>query len=403
MSMTVQELKSELEACLHGTSLAQVVNINGVLNRAARQLLLDIDPQETKVIAPMASPIYYQIFDYQIPTDIKGNKVIDLIPLQQKNKRDIIYSTYNQNFDVHKMSSPTNELTVISDSGNKYIRVNYNNKSLSIVLDQVTGVNNNGLWVAGGTASNLISNSQTTNNGLPTVSFDALAGTATLTNSTLEPQDLTNHFDQGSTFFSLFLPNASLLTSASIKIGSDSSNYYESSPLTSQFNGFAFKNGYNQLGVIFADMTKVGNPDLSDIKYIEISAVFSGNVYGVSFMQIQNSLGFLFDIEYYSKYLFRNNITGVWQEKVLDDSDLINLDTESYNLFLYQAAFLCVQQALGQDAGYDTNVFLDKYNQALTRYKKMYKSELQKLQQPYYTLPRRGYNGILGSGNNNPY
>lgn len=173
--------------------------------------------------------------------------------------------------------------------------------------------------------------------------------------------------------------------------------------MTSQFNGFAFKNGYNQLGVIFSDMAKVGNPDLSDVKYLEISAVFSGNSYGVSFMQIQNSLGFLFDIEYYSKYLFRNNITGAWQEKVLDDSDLINLDTESYNLFLYQAAFLCVQQALGQDAGYDTNVFLDKYNQALKRYKSMYKSELSKVQVPYYSLPRRGYNGILGSGNNNPY
>lgn len=403
MSFQISEVRGELEAMLHGTSLGQVVNINGVLNRAARQLLLDIDPQETKRISSMPSPIYYQIFDYAIPSDIKGNKVIDLIPLQQKNKRDIIYSTYNQNFDVHKMSSPTNEMSVISDSGNKYLRVNYNNKSLSVVLDQVTGINNNGLWVSGGTASNLIVNNQTTNSGLPTVSFDALTGVATLTNSTLNPQDLTNHFDQGSTFFSLFLPNASLLTSASIKVGSDAANYYESSPLTSQFNGFAFKNGYNQLGVIFSDMAKVGNPDLSDVKYVEISAVFSGNSYGVSFMQIQNSLGFLFDIEYYSKYLFRNNITGAWQEKVLDDSDLINLDTESYNLFLYQAAFLCVQQALGQDAGYDTNVFLDKYNQALIRYKRQYKSELQKVQVPYYTLPRRGYNGILQSGNNNTY
>lgn len=204
MSFQISEVRGELEAMLHGTSLGQVVNINGVLNRAARQLLLDIDPQETKRISSMPSPIYYQIFDYAIPSDIKGNKVIDLIPLQQKNKRDIIYSTYNQNFDVHKMSSPTNEMSVISDSGNKYLRVNYNNKSLSVVLDQVTGINNNGLWVAGGTASNLIVNNQTTNSGLPTVSFDALTGVATLTNSTLNPQDLTNHFDQGSTFFFIF-------------------------------------------------------------------------------------------------------------------------------------------------------------------------------------------------------
>ena len=403
MSLSVSESKSELEAMLHGTSLAQVVNINGIFNRAARQLMLDIDPQETKRILPMDSPVYYQIFDYEAPADIKGNKVIDLIPLQQKFKRDIINSTYNQNFDVNKMSSPTNELSIISNTGHKYMRVNYNNKSLTSVLDQVTGVNANGLWVASGTASNLSLNNQTTNNGLPTVSFDATTGVGILTNSTLEGQDLTNHFDQGSTFFTIYLPDHTLFTSVSIKVGSSAGNYYVSSPLTKQFNNFNVKDGYNQFGVTFANMTKVGNPDLTKINYIQLSVTVNANAYGISFCQIQNSLGFLFDIEYYSKFLFRNSITGVWQEKVLDDSDLINLDTESYNLFLYQAAFLCVQQALGQDAGYDTNVFLDKYNGALARYKRMYKSELQKVQQPYYTLPRRGYNGILGSGNNNPY
>ena len=374
MSLSVSESKSELEAMLHGTSLAQVVNINGIFNRAARQLMLDIDPQETKRILPMDSPVYYQIFDYEAPADIKGNKVIDLIPLQQKFKRDIINSTYNQNFDVNKMSSPTNELSIISNTGHKYMRVNYNNKSLTSVLDQVTGVNANGLWVASGTASNLSLNNQTTNNGLPTVSFDATTGVGILTNSTLEGQDLTNHFDQGSTFFTIYLPDHTLFTSVSIKVGSSAGNYYVSSPLTKQFNNFNVKDGYNQFGVTFANMTKVGNPDLTKINYIQLSVTVNANAYGISFCQIQNSLGFLFDIEYYSKFLFRNSITGVWQEKVLDDSDLINLDTESYNLFLYQAAFLCVQQALGQDAGYDTNVFLDKYNGALARYKRMYKS-----------------------------
>jgi hypothetical protein len=403
MSFSVQDGKSELEAMLHGTSLAQVVNIDGVFNRAARQLMLDIDPQETKRILPMDSPIYYRIFDYSLPVDIKGNKVIDLIPLQMSYKRDVIYSTYNQNFDVNKLSSQTNELSVISDTGNKYLRVNYNNKSLTTVLDQVTGLNNNGLWVASGTASNLMANNQATNNNLPTVSFDATTGVGILTNSTLGAQDLSAHFDQGSTFFSLYLPDHTLFASVSIKIGSSASNYYQSAALTKQFNGFDIKDGYNQFGVIFANMTKVGNPDLTAINYVQISVTVNANAYGICFFQIQNSLGFLFDIEYYSKYLFRDNITGAWQEKVTDDSNLINLDTESYNLFLYQAAFLCVQQALGQDAGYDTNIFLDKYNGALARYKRMYKSELQKLQQPYYGKINRSYNGMISGANNNSY
>lgn len=403
MPMRVSEIISELEAMLHGTTLAQVVNINGILNRAARQLMLDIDPQETKRITPLLTPVYYQVFDYALPDDVKGNKIIDLIPLQQKNKRDIVYGTYNQNFDVYKFSSPRDQMTVISDTGNKYLRINYNNKSLSTVLDQVTGISANGLWVASGTASNLMVNNQVTNSALPTVSFDATIGTAIITNSTLNPQDLSNHFNQGCTFFTLYFPDASAFTSVKIKIGSSSSDYYVSNDLTTQFNNFAVKNGYNQFGVSFADMTKVGNPDLTKVNYVEILPVFSADVCGVSFCQIQNSLGFLFELEYYSKFLFADSVTGAWQEKVTDNSNYINLDTESYNLFLYQAAFLCVQQALGQDAGYDTNLFLDKYNQALIRYKKMYKSELQKNQQTYYQLPRRGYGRILQSGNNNTY
>ena len=403
MSFSIAEARSELEAMLHGTSLAQVVNINGIFNRAARQLLLDVDPQETKRIAKMESPIYYQVFDYSLPSDIKGNKVIDLIPLQNNYKRDVIYATYNQVFDVNKLSSQTNELSVISDTGNKYLRVNYNNKSLTSVLDQVTGINNNGLWVASGTASNLMENNQVSNSNLPTVSCDITTGVGILTNSTLEAQDLSSHFDQGSTFFSLYLPDSSLFTSVSIKIGSDNSNYYISPALTSQFNNFSIIDGYNQFGVIFANMTKVGNPDLKNISYVQISITVNANSYGICFFQIQNSLGFLFNLEYYSKFLFSDGVTGAWQEKVTDDSNFINLDTESFNLFLYQAAFLCVQQALGQDAGYDTNIFLDKYNQALIRYKRMYKSELQKLQQPYYTQNRRSYNGIVSSANNNSY
>lgn len=400
MSFSVSEAKSELESMLHGTTLGQVVNINGVFNRAARQLMLDIDPQETKRIAPMSSPIYYNIFNYSLPVDVKGNKVSDLIPLQNNSKRDVIHNTYNQYFDVNKNWTPVDNFTIINDTNNKYIRIDYNNKSLTSVIDQVTEV---GSWVASGTASNLAVNTEVTNNQLPTLSFDATTGVGILTNANLQPIDLSNHNNQGCNFFTLYIPVSTSFTSTTIKVGSSAANYYVSAPLTKQFNGFNIESGYNQFGVTFANMTKVGNPDLTKITYVQISVTVSADCYDICFAQIQNSLGFLFNMQYYSKYLFRDNITLAWQEKVTDDANLINLDTESYNLFLYQAAFLCVQQALGQDAGYDTNIFLDKYNSALTRYKRIYKSELSKPKNVWYQLPRRGYNGILGSGNNNPY
>ena len=108
-------------------------------------------------------------------------------------------------------------------------------------------------------------------------------------------------------------------------------------------------------------------------------------------------LGTILNYEYYSKYLFRNASTGTYQETVLDDSDLINLDTESFNLLTYKVAELVVQQQQGIDATmYDGPYFANKYQQALLRYKAMYKSELQKPQSSYYQMPRTGYNRLMG-------
>lgn len=48
MSYNILDLKNDLEGVLHGTTNNQIQNLDGVINRAARQLLLDLDPQETK-------------------------------------------------------------------------------------------------------------------------------------------------------------------------------------------------------------------------------------------------------------------------------------------------------------------------------------------------------------------
>lgn len=399
MSFSVLEAKSELEAMLHGTTLGQVVNIDGVFNRAARQLMLDIDPQETKRLEPMSTPIYYQIFNYALPSDLKGQKVIDLIPTQNVLVRDVVYSTYNQNFDVYKNSNNVDNFTIISNKGSKYARIAYNNQSTTAVLNTCNSVNGNGIWSASGTASNLGENYQVTNGQSPTLSIDLTTGTGYVTNSTISPIDLTNHYNQASTFFTLYIPDTTKFTSTTIKIGSDSSNYYVSSALTTQFNGFALQNGYNQFGCLFSSMTTVGTPDLENISYVQIGITVNAAVYGLCFSQIQNSLGFLFQIEYYSKFLFCDT-NGNWIEKVSDDSNLINLDTESYNIFLYLCQLFATQQALGQDASYDTMFADTGYQKAVMRYKKMYKSEIQKPQIPYYTRTFNGYNGMLGRGYN---
>lgn len=399
MSYSVLTAKSELEAMLHGTTLTQVVNINGVFNRAGRQLMLDIDPAETKRIQGLSFPIYYGVFDYAAPADLKGNKIVDIIPQTNVAYRPIFTQTYNRNFDVMKNIAATNTFTVMQNTGVKTVRIDYNDNSRVIPVNQMNAIQGNGTWSATGTASNLTANSQVVDNYQGVLSFDITTGSGYLLNSTITATNIAVNYNNSAFFWDFYVPDATKLTSINVRIGSDSSNYWEMTGITTGATDNPFVNGYNQGTAYWANMTTVGTPDNTSITYARIGFVVTGAMSGCWCANLNSNMGWLANFEYYSKYMF-STAAGVWQETVTDESNLINLDTESYNIFLYQAAFLCVQQALGQDAGYDTNIFLNKYDQAVARYKKMYKSEITKPQQQYYNMTNKRYQNYIGYNNN---
>jgi hypothetical protein len=394
MSYSVQTSKSELSAMMHGTTLSQVENINGVFNRAARQLLLDIDPTETKINEQLGV-VYQGTFNYACPVSLKGNKVIDLYWQGGRLQRDLFKQVYNQTFDIEKVANPVNQFTIFQNKGTKTIKIAYNNTSRSVLMNPASSISSNGTWVASGTASNLAQNNLITDNGGSVLSFDLLTGTGYLTNSNMSPVDLTAHLNQSGLFWDLFIPLASRLSSVSIRFGSDASNYWEKTGITTQFDGTAFVNNQNNVYALWSGMTKVGSPVVSNITYVQLGFTATNDIYGSNFAQVWSKLGFVFNIEYYSKYLFSTSL-GVWQETTTDDSDIINLDTDSYNLLLNLTGLYATQQALGQDAGYDTNFFSDAYKLGLMRYKSMYKSEISKPQMSYYKRTYNGYLPMLG-------
>ena len=64
MSYTVQNAKNELLGMMHGTTLDDIINIDGVFDRAARQLLMDVDPQET--IRSSYIPFYDKLYTFPL-------------------------------------------------------------------------------------------------------------------------------------------------------------------------------------------------------------------------------------------------------------------------------------------------------------------------------------------------
>ncbi len=403
MSYSVLDAKTDLEGVLHGTTNNQIQNLDGVFNRTARQLLLDVDPQETKRTLEFVNPIFNTVFDYPIADDVKGNKIIDIFPQVQRLPWDIWTQAYNQAFDIAKQNifSNADMFTMNFNTGLKTIRINAPYLNEPVVINQIEAIATNGTWAVGGTASNLSANNSNWVQGAGSLQFDSTTGAAYIENSTMASVNLSNVVSQSSLFVWVYVPTGASLTSVDLRWGSSSANYYHKT-VTQNQQGVAFVNGWNLCQFVWSSATTVGSPSSSAINYGRVTLNVTGTETGCLVNGMNSILGTILSYEYYSKYLFRDAITGAFQETVTDDSNLINLDTESYNLFFNLLAYLAGQQQQGLDASfYDGNFFLTQYQQGVARYKAMYKSEIQKPQSLYYRMNKPGYGQYFGRNWNN--
>ena len=397
--MDVGTMKQELEAVLHGTTLNQIKNVDGIFNRAARQILLDVDPQETLRILPLGTPIYDMVFDYPAPPDLKGNKVVDIRPQVNRQTYQSFDQGYNKQFDISKSNTNVPGFTVNFNTSIKSLRIANPYINTGIVIDtatQPTGAN--GTWTTGGDATAITTDLINWVVPPSSVSFslNASGSVGYVENSTLEAVNLSAQQGQGTLFYYVYLPIAANFTNVKLRWGSSSSNYWEGTSTLTQQNT-AFQNGWNLIAFPWSGATQTGTPNSAAITYMRVSFTYNGTaMVGAKINNFVSRLGQIFQLEYYSKFIFRDAVTGAFQETVTDDSNLINLDTETYNLYFWQLAWMSVQQMLGQDAVYDNNYFGQKYADALGRYKAMYKSQITLPKSTYYNQPVTGYDQFLG-------
>lgn len=400
MSYSVANLYQDLEGVMHGTTLNQITNLEGVVDRAARKLLLDVDPQETIREVPFSTPIFDSVFEYALAPDVKGISILDIRPQVNRTARDIFNQDYSQQFNLAAQQNGQNGLlsqfNIKFNSSLKTIEINSATAPPAIITNTASGTGINGTWTAGGDASGLVDNNinWVANGG--SLQFNIAAGVdpvlGNLVNSTSDSLDLSEQYNQSTMFLWTYLPTGDQFNSVKLRWGSSASDYYEGTATMTQA-GTAFQNGWNQCAFIWKDATVVGSPDVTAITYVRVEWSTTGELQtGVLLNNITCQMGQILNYLYYSKYLFRSASTLAFQENTDDPSNLINLDTESYNMLFYMTAYLASQQQQGKNAlGYDGNFFKSEYDSAVMKYKLRYKSQLQKPRQMYYKKPNPGY------------
>jgi len=391
MSYSIAQLGADVSGALHGTTLNQITNWYGLIDRAARRLITDVDPMEMKRIMPIGGTVFNSVWDYPLPADVKGNKIIDIFPQVNRKEWDLWLQSFNQDFDRTKGKPWSNDmLSVLFNSGVKTLRLNAPFLVPPVLMDACNDTNG---WVASGgaTTPTLDTVNYAYSGGSLLFNLQAGQSKGTLTKTLSSPIDLTNHLNLATEFLYTFLPVPSAVSSVTYQFGSDQNNYYQVSASTTQQNT-PFAQGWNLLAMPWLGATVVGAPVVSQIQWISVTWAYNSQLQtGIRLNDINSNLGSILNMEYYSKYMFASK-DGVWQETVQADTDIINLDTDSYNLLFNLVMTLATQQTQGLDAlFYDGNFFMQQYTNDLASYRMKYPAEVQLAQSNYYKFrkPRR--------------
>ncbi len=249
---TIDQIKTKITSRLHGTTLNKISDFNLICQDAAEMMLARIDPQETIRKTSLVNAVYDNVYDYAIPEDFKAPA--DLNP--QANADQINNFTLSRTYSRELMNrKKDNQFAIVWRDALQFMRFT---KCLTapVVFDQADTITYNGTWTIGGNAS-----------GLERDTFNYVSGGGSLRADLVSPGALTNVI---------------------IRIGSDSSNYFEKTVTSGHFE--AFKAGWNLLRFDYSSATSTGTPDPTDMKYVRITVTYGAGLTGYFEKTLDNAI-----------------------------------------------------------------------------------------------------------------
>lgn len=346
MGFALSAVKEHLVGMGHGGTLNKVRNPYPLFERAANNMLAKIDPVETERTLPLAQTIHSDVFNYALASDFK--KPIDLIPQDTRGAADDARRILARPFDLTK-AIRDKTISIESNEGTKFLRANWRFRTPK-VLNSMDGLTANGTWSAVATAAALATDDIYHVSGAASIRFNVVTTGDGIQNTTMSAVDFSDEDEVGDFYVWIYLPSAP--TSISARWGNDlTAKYWSSTAQTAQADGTAFKVGWNLIRFPWATATETGTVDPTLIDSFRVTLA-SAALTAVRVDNITCSIGRPFDLKYYSKYLFKN-AAGTWLAQPTDDADVVVLDSDALNIFLYECLIEMAQQMEGTDSAFD--------------------------------------------------
>ncbi len=331
--MNITDVKNVLSRKFRGASLDDVQGIQDytVFQEAASNLLSKIDPFE--MIRHGEVDIFDGIYDYASPSDLKGKKIADVRPQVGRSMFDNSRQTFLEEFDIDKED---NTFTVEFDDATKFIRYS-KDVGNSAGVDDV----NDADWAIGGGASNLAVDTILFSEGGASLRFDIGATGGYVENSALTSVDLSTHESKSTLFRFIYFPDASIITSVTLLIGSDSANYFS---IVGSVHRGAKRNGWNLYKFTWNGAAETGTAVTTAIDYERLTIVSTSADTDIRIGKLFSKLPKPSEFVYFSNCLFRPvSGSATWLPTPTALTDIVNLEPEAQNIFIYECCIIVAE------------------------------------------------------------
>jgi hypothetical protein len=344
LSITLADLKSDIASMMKGTSVKQITDFYSTAAAAANRMLARIDPEETRRTSTLTSPFFDNVQDYVLVDDFK--RMIDIRP--QANLRQDMPGLSNFGQTSPKQFSQRLDSNSFSIRWNNAVRTlraqrlpagNVNTMDEFDVTISGSAAISEGSWSPEADISGLYAEPLNYVQGLGSLGFNlsGATGAGDIVNTTGPATDLSafNNEDWSMIYFYIPVGYSSRFTSFSLRRGSSASAYIEQT-VTTKADGTAFSDGWNYLVFNWATGTTTGSPaqtgtTANTYRRFQVNYSAGAAISGCLIDSWTDSFGQLYEIEYYSEYMFRT-AAGVWIQKPTLDTDLVNVGTASHEI-----------------------------------------------------------------------
>ena len=381
---TQTNLKDNIFDSTLDADISNALTTQDLMNRSARIVNSELDLRSAKRRSALSPKLFDDQYDYTCPSDLKDQAIIDIIDQTNRDEDNRFLLTTQEIFDRTK-TSQKNLVAFADDDLVRKLRI-----SADVEDSVVAGASFDSLTIDGGTwatfsagSNNVVADTENYIEGSGSIKFDLVSGTTTggLVNTDLDDIDLTDYLNNGSVFVWAYVASTTNLTNFIIRIGSSASDYYTQTVTTTN-EGAAFVAGWNLLRFDFVSMTETGTVDDDNADYLALymTKTSGKNDSGYRFDGLSLHTGEYHDVLYYSKYPWVSN-AGAYKENSTTSTDLLNCDTEEFDLFVYKGKELAAADMKDWNA---VTYYKDVYNERKMNYQKKYKSERMKLETNYY-------------------